>query len=72
MASSFSNILETSVEFSEFELDEGVDFFPIGDFGSITQTIGWGDGPWGDMPWGGTSTTILDSNPTIWTNIDTP
>lgn len=73
MASSFSDVLDEVVAFSDYEVgDDVVDFVPTGDFGAVTTTIGWGDGEWGNMPWGGTSTTILTGNTTIWTNIDTP
>lgn len=72
--SDFSNILDVGVPFSRFELDEGVDFYNIGDGGVIiVEGSGYGDDGYGDGPYGGSETTIIIDNPTTeWTNIFQP
>lgn len=72
--SDFTNVIEGAISFQTYELDEGVDFINIGDFGVITiPASGWGENGWGDDPWGGEEQIItVDGTETIWTNMDTP
>lgn len=72
--SDFSNIIDVSGVFTDFELDEGVDFVAIGEGGVIiVEGSGYGDDGYGDGPYGGSTTTIIIDNPTtVWTNINTP
>lgn len=71
--SDFTNITDIHIDFTETELDSGVDFFSTDDMGTvIIAGSGWGD-DWGDIPWGGEDVVIPVLAPTTqWTNIDEP
>lgn len=72
--SDFTNITDIHIDFTETELDDGVDFTSTDDMGTvIISGSGWGDGPWGDMPWGGEDLVIPVVAPTTqWTDVDEP
>lgn len=70
--SDFTNITDIHIDFTETELDSGVDFFSTDDLGTvIISGSGWGD-DWGG-PWGGEDVVIPVLSPTTqWTDIDEP
>ena len=71
MPSDFTSILESGIEFSPVELDEGVDFIDTGDAGQIiiSGQVGFGEGGFGEGGFGGDITTlILNVAQTSWTS----
>lgn len=73
MVSDFTDETDIRIQFSELELDDGVDFIEVGDNGFVVVPgSGWGEGGWGEGPWGGDATVVVASPTTVWTNIDEP
>ena len=72
--SDFTNEIDVHVNFSTYELDSGVDFISIGDFGVIViPGTPYGEGEYGEGPYGGgDQELIIEGSFTEWTNINTP
>lgn len=69
----FSDVIDISGIFTDFELDTGVDFVDTGDLGAIIISGGgFGEGGFGEGPFGGGTTVILTSPTTTWTDIGSP